>query len=273
MLGAIIGDTVGSVYEFNNIKTTEFELFGRGCNYTDDSVMTVAIAKWLIEDSQYSMEKLEDCMVEIAKQYPCPKGGYGGGFRTWLFQPQNLRNYENYQLSKTGRHPYGSYGNGSAMRVSAVGWKFNTLEETLKVAKISSEITHNHPEGIKGAQATASAIFLARNGNSKQEIKEYISSTFGYDLNRTCDQIRPTYQFNETCQETVPEAIIAFIESTDFENAIRLAVSLGGDCDTLTCITGAIAEAYYHGVPKNIETKMISMLPKEFVEILGNFNC
>lgn len=272
ILGAIIGDTVGSIYEFHNIKTTHFEFFGMGCDYTDDSIMTVAVAKWLIEDKTRSISKLEEYFLDFGQRYRYPKGGYGGGFKTWLFHPEMLKDYNGYGVSNSGRRPYNSWGNGSAMRVSSVGWACDSLDETLHVAKISAEITHNHPEGIKGAQAAASAIFLAKTGKSKEEIKNYISSKFGYDLNRTCDEIRPRYRFDGSCQGTVPEAIIAFLESSDFESAIRLAISLGGDSDTLACITGGIAEAFYKFIPMPIKSKILSIIPEEFKTILGNFN-
>lgn len=286
MIGAIIGDTVGSVYEFHNIKTTEFDLFSTKSNYTDDSVMTFAVADWLLRDSSHSFEELERSLVLFAAKYPCPKGGYGGSFYKWLFCPsllpsddtQRIKNItflgnllkkgDPVKLHDPKRHPYNSWGNGSAMRVSAVGWMFDTLEETERVAKISAEITHNHPEGIKGAQATAAAIFLARTGKTKDEIKSYIERTYEYDLQRTCDEIRPTYRFEESCQETVPQAIIAFLESTDFESAIRLAVSLGGDSDTLACITGGIAEAFYKEIPESIVNEMWQRLPDDFKEII-----
>jgi len=255
MLGAAIGDTVGSVYEFNNIKSTQFPFFSPGCNFTDDTIMTFAVADWLLRDPGHTHTELEKSFVDFAERFPCPMGGYGGGFSNWLF-------------SMDTRQPYNSWGNGSAMRVSAVGWACDTLEETLRVAELSASITHNHPEGIKGAQATAAAIFMARNGKSKAEIKEYVEQTFGYDLIRTCDQIRPTYKFEPGCQGTVPEAIIAFLESTDFESAIRLAVSLGGDSDTLACITGGIAEAFYGSIPQEIAQQMWIKLPETFQHIL-----
>ena len=283
MIGAIIGDTVGSVYECNNIKTTEFPLFSSNSIYTDDTVMTLAVADWLLRDSSHSIEELECSMVSFAEKYPCPLGGYGGSFYNWLFHPgllpdenkrtsgitslgQLFSKIDDLQVSK--RHPYNSWGNGSAMRVSAVGWMFDTLEETERIAKISAEITHNHPEGIKGAQATAAAIFMARTGKTKEEIKTYIEQTYGYDLQRTCDEIRPTYHFDESCQGTVPQAIIAFLDSNDFESAIRLAVSLGGDSDTLACITGGIAEAFYKEIPESIINEMWQRLPNDFKEIL-----
>lgn len=251
MIGAIAGDIIGSVYEFDNIKTTDFPLFTSESDYTDDTIMTVAVADWLLNGGD-----LTRVMQGYGRKYPCPMGGYGGRFSGWLREkdPQ----------------PYNSWGNGSAMRVSAVGWKFDSLEETLDVARETALVSHNHPEGIKGAQATAAAIYLARTGKNKQEIKQYIETTFSYDLNRTCDEIRPTYHFNESCQGTVPEAIIAFLDSTDFENAIRLAVSLGGDSDTLACITGGIAEAFY-GVPDTIREEVVKRLPKEFNRLLMFF--
>lgn len=255
MLGAIIGDTVGSIYEFGNIKTTDFPLFSERSEFTDDSVMSVAVADWLLRDKNHTHKELEASMVRFANQYRNPKGGYGWSFYQWLFSGRE-------------RKPYNSWGNGSAMRVSAVGWAFETLEETLRVAEISASITHNHPEGIKGAQAVAAAIFLARNGKTKAEIKEYVETCFGYDLNRTCDEIRSDYDFDESCQGTVPEAIIAFLDSTDFESAVRLAVSLGGDSDTLACITGGIAEAYYKEIPEEIAHQMWSRLPETFRQIL-----
>ena len=275
ILGAVIGDTVGSIYEFNNHKSVDFELFDPRCEFTDDSIVTVAVAKWLLIDPEHTFEKLEECLVDFGKRYPNPMGGYGGGYVRWLFHPDTLNVYDEQTPDcklKSGRRPYNSWGNGSAMRVSAVGWAFDTLEETLEVAKRSAEITHNHPEGIKGAQATAAAIFLARTGKSKQEIKDYITKNYGYDLDRTCAQIRSTYSFDGSCQGTVPEAIIAFLESNDFESAIRLGVSLGGDTDTLVCITGGIAEAYYKEIPQWIVDKILSMIPQEFKEILGGFN-
>ena len=287
MLGAIIGDTAGSVYEFNNIKTTEFPFFKNNSNYTDDSIITMAVSKWLVQDPDHKLDTLEDCMVSMAQQFPCPKGGYGSGFKRWIFHPEELYNYDEGRKSETQtiayvlgkmaieqeertikRQPYNSWGNGSAMRVSAVGWMFDTLEETERVAKISAEITHNHPEGIKGAQATAAAIFLARTGKSKEEIRNYISTTYGYDLARTCDEIRPVYGWEASCQGTVPEAIVAFLDSTNFESAIRLAVSLGGDSDTLACITGGIAEAFYKEIPKDIAKTMWDKLPETFKEII-----
>ena len=259
MLGAIIGDTVGSVYEFHNIKTTNFPLFDPRCNYTDDSVMTMAVADWLLTDPQHGMDTLETSFLNFAQKYPCPMGGYGPGFYRWLFEP------ETFEEGK--RHPYNSFGNGAAMRCSTNGWMFDTLEETERVAGLSAAITHNHPEGIKGAQSTAAAIFMARNGKSKEEIKDYISKKYGYNLNRTCDEIRPIYDWDSSCQGTVPEAMVAFLDSTDFESAIRLAVSLGGDSDTLACITGGIAEAFYKTIPESIALKIWELIPEDFKAI------
>lgn len=251
MTGAIAGDIIGSVYEFDNIKTTDFPLFTNESDYTDDTIMTVAVADWLLNGGD-----LAKVMQRYGREYPYPTGGYGGRFSGWLREkdPQ----------------PYNSWGNGSAMRVSAVGWMFDSLEKTLEVAKETAVVTHNHPEGIKGAQATAAAIYLARTGKSKQDIKLYIETTFSYDLGRTCDEIRPFYRFNESCHGTVPEAIIAFLDSSDFENAIRLAVSLGGDSDTLACITGGIAEAFY-GIPEDIEKQVYDKLPGTFQKVIKEF--
>ena len=274
MLGAIIGDTVGSVYEFHNTKDYKFTLFNSESGYTDDSVMTMAVARWLLTDSEHTYQKLEDTMVEFAEQCPCPMGGYGTGFYYWLFHPEGLYPFDDqYGVSPyesaTGRHPYGSWGNGSAMRASAVGWFFDSLEETERVAAISAAITHNHPEGIKGAQATAAAIFLARNGKTKDEIRDYIEKTYGYDLHKTWEYWHPIYDWEDSCQGTVPQAMIAFLDSTDFEDAIRKAVSLGGDSDTLACITGGIAEAFYREIPKEMADRVRTLLPQEFADILS----
>mgnify|MGYP003289145710 CR=1 FL=1 len=267
MLGAIIGDMVGSVYEFNNTKKTDFPFFSGRSTYTDDSIMTVAVAQWLLSDKCHSCERLESLFVEYANEYPHPMGGYGGGFATWLFHPENLIDYRTGKCAER-RVPYNSWGNGAAMRVSAVGWFFDTLEETERVAKISAEITHNHPEGIRGAQSTAAAIWMARNGKSKEEIKEYIEIKYGYDLSRTWEYLNRTYDWDSSCQGTVPEAIIAFLESNDFEDAIRKAVSMGGDSDTLACITGGIAEAFYKEVPVHMIEATQKPFPPIFHKIL-----
>lgn len=272
MLGAIIGDTAGSVYEFGNIKTTEFDLIDKRCCFTDDSVLTLAVADWLLSDPQHTDEVLEEKLVSYAKNHPNVMGGYGGGFECWVRYPEELIDWQTQKTFADGkRHPYNSCGNGSAMRASAVGWMFDTLEETERVAGISAAVTHNHPEGIKGAQATAAAIFMARTGSSKDEIKKYISDKYGYNLNRTCDDIRPKYRFEATCQETVPQAMVAFFDSKDFESAIRLGVSLGGDSDTLTCITGGIAEAFYKKIPADIAKRALDKLPKEFKDLIEEF--
>ena len=251
MLGAILGDIVGSPYEFdhNNYKHKDFPLLSEKSHFTDDTVMIVAVARGLIAgqgDAQKTFAEVRYEMRHWGKAYP--NAGYGGMFRRWLWveHPQ----------------PYGSFGNGSAMRVAAAGWLFDTLDKTLEMAKVTAEVTHNHPEGIKGAQATVAAIFLARTGHSKPEIRQYVEQTFGYDLSRTCDEIRPGYCHVETCQQTVPEAIVAFLESTGFEDALRNAVSLGGDSDTLACITGGIAEAFYR-MPQELRAETLKRLPEE----------
>ena len=250
LCGAMSGDIIGSFYEFNATKKYDFYLFTPFSKFTDDTVMTVANADWLITG-----DSLLGVMQDYGNRYP--HAGYGGMFRAWLREDDPK--------------PYNSFGNGSAMRVSPVGWAFDTLEETLEAAKQSAEVTHNHPEGIKGAQATVACIFMARTGKSKQEIKEYIENTFGYNLNRTCDEIRPDYHFDVTCQGSVPESIITFLESTDFESAIRLAVSMGGDADTMGAITGGIAEAYYGGVPEHIRKEVLKRLPNEFIDVMQKF--
>ncbi len=278
MLGAIIGDTIGSVYEFENIKTTEFDLFSPESIYTDDSVITLAVAHWLFNDKTYNTQTLVDTVVYFANEYPCPKGGYGDRFLEWLTYPDvGVEEVERDNGTKgivfrELRKPYNSWGNGSAMRTSAVGWMFDTLEETERIAALQAGITHNHPEGIKGAQAVSAAIFMARNGMSKEAIKLYIESKYGYDLSKTCDEIRPNYQYDESCQGTVPQAITAFLESVDFETCLRLSVSLGGDCDTLTCISAAIAEAFYKDIPRWIVDEMWKRLPAHFKEILCVLN-
>ena len=244
MLGAIIGDIVGSRFEFKEFKSTEFELFDAECDYTDDSICTVAIANAILNKKSYKDELLKWC-----RKYPAPMGSYGNRFSTWIYS-------ENPQ-------PYGSFGNGSAMRVSAVGWLFDNETEVLKQAELSALPTHNHPEGVKGAQSVGLAIFMSRKGASKEEIRREIQEKFGYNLSITCNEIRPTYHFSETCQGTVPQAIVAFLDSVDFESAIRLAISLGGDADTLTAITGSIAEAYYKHIPEYIKKKAMEYLPED----------
>jgi ADP-ribosylglycohydrolase len=240
MLGAIAGDIIGSVYETQAIKTPFFyPLFDRYSHPTDDTVLTVALADSILHGADY-VDKLK----EYFRRYP--HVGYGGTFRRWALS--------------LSRAPYNSWGNGSAMRVSPVGHAFDTLEEVLAEAKRSADVTHNHPEGVKGAQATAAVIFLARSGKGKAEIKEYVADTFGYDLGRELDDIRPRYCFDVSCQGSVPESIIAFLESTDYEDAVRKAISLGGDSDTMACIAGGIAEAFYGGVPEEISREALARL-------------
>ncbi len=260
MFGAILGDMIGSPYEFDmGDKSKDFPLFSKRSTYTDDTVMTVAVAEAFLEDNlTMDEEGIRQRLIESMHKYGklFPNAGYGGRFGMWLFLE--------------GTEPYNSWGNGSAMRVSSVAWLFDDLGLVRLMARLSAEVTHNHPEGIKGAEATASAIFLARTGNSKDEIKTYIENHFGYDLSRTCDEIRPDYHHVESCQETVPEAITAFLEGESFEDVIRTAVSLGGDCDTLTCIAGGIAEGFY-GVPEDLKQECRNRLPKELLDVLNKF--
>ena len=250
LLGAVAGDVIGSVYEAHPVKSIDFRLFCDASRFTDDTVMTVAHCDWLLNGGDLSR-----VMQGYGRRYQ--HRGYGGMFRKWIWT-------ENPQ-------PYKSYGNGSAMRVSPIGWAFKTLEETLVVGKQSAEVAHNHLEGIKGAQAVAASVYLARIGKSKQEIKEYVETTFGYNLSRSCDEIRVGYKFDVTCQGSVPESIIAFLESTDYENAIRLAISLGGDADTMAAIAGGIAEAYYKEIPSYIVDEVQKRLPQEFIEVMQRF--
>jgi ADP-ribosylglycohydrolase len=250
MLGAIAGDIIGSVYEADPIKTTNFPLFDPDCRFTDDTVLTVAVADALMSGAQYA-EKFK----EYYRYYP--GAGYGMFFHVWA--------------RSTVSQPYNSWGNGSAMRVSPVGWAFESLEEVLTEAKRSAEVTHNHPEGIKGAQAVAAAVFLARNGGSKEAIRGYVEETFGYGLGRPLDDIRVSYRFDVSCQGSVPEAITAFLESTDFEDAVRKAISLGGDSDTLACMAGGIAEAFYGGVPEAISGRIFERLDNQLAGVVREF--
>jgi len=252
MLGAIAGDIIGSPFESrrHNIKTTDFHLFSEWSHFTDDTVLTISVADCILNKKSYS-----DSLKDWGLKYP--HAGYGRGFKGWLFS--------------NSVEPYNSFGNGSAMRVSPVGFAFDELEIVLNEARKSAEVTHNHPEGIKGAQATASAIFLARQGKEKKEIKNYIEQQFYYDLNRTIDEIRPFYSFDSSCQGTVPEAIISFLESENFEDAIRKAISLGGDSDTLACITGGIAQAFYKDIPEYITDNVRKRLNKDLLDILDEF--
>lgn len=258
MLGAIIGDIIGSIYEFRNIKTTDFPLFGRDCSPTDDSVMTIAVAKALMDTSGQDKDRVYAALVKemqfIGQRYP--NSGYGHTFRRWL-------------MAETPR-PYGSYGNGSAMRVSSAGWLYPTLEETRRMAALTASVTHNHPEGVKGAESVASAIFLARTGAGMAEIKACIEENFGYELDTPLDIIRPGYEFDVSCQGSVPQAIRAFLEGTDYESTVRLAVSLGGDSDTIACIAGGMAEAMY-GVPEEIREMGLTYLPEDLRLIVDRF--
>ena len=257
MYGAILGDMIGSPYEFDRGgKTKDFPLFSQGSRFTDDTVMTIAVADALLEVGEEADEAAVCAAVVRAMQAwgrRYPRVGYGGLFRHWLVSDEPA--------------PYGSFGNGSAMRVAAAGWLYDTLARTREVARQTAVVTHNHAEGVKGAEATASAIFLAREGKSKEEIKEYIVREFGYDLSRTLDEIRPFYTMDATCQGSVPEAILSFLESTDFEDAVRNAVSIGGDTDTVACIAGSIAEAFY-GVPEALKAECRRRLPQEMDRIL-----
>lgn len=256
MYGAILGDMIGAPYEFDRgNKTKDFPLFSKDSQFTDDTVMTIAVAEALLDTMGQSDVAIKSAVVRSMQKWGgrYPHAGYGGRFRVWLRMAEPK--------------PYGSYGNGSAMRVSAAGWLFDDLETTRHMARLTAEVTHNHPEGIKGAEATASAIFLARTGRSKDEIRDTIVREFGYDLTRTCDEIRPTYHHDESCQRTVPEAITAFLEGEDFEDVIRTAVSLGGDCDTLTCIAGGIAEAFY-GVPDTLIDACRDRLSPDILQVV-----
>jgi len=251
MLGAIAGDVIGSVFERYPTKSTEFPLFSPVSTFTDDTVLTVAIAFSILKKTDYTQS-----LKMFGQKYP--NAGYGGFFYRWMFSPDSS--------------PYNSWGNGSAMRVSPVGFAFSSLEEVLNEAGKSAEVTHNHPEGIKGAQATALAIYLARTGEGREGIRKEISSRFGYDLNRSVDEIRKTYRFDVSCQGSVPEAIISFLESENFEDAIRKAISLGGDSDTLACMAGGIAQAYYKKMPQEIVSDVRGRLPDEFLPIIDEFN-
>ena len=250
MLGAIAGDVIGSVYEAHPIKSMDFPLFGRRSQFTDDTVLTVATAYSILEKCDYA-----ESYRTFGRRYP--RAGYGGAFYQWLFSQRS--------------GPYNSWGNGSAMRVSPVGFAFESVDAVLEEAERSASVTHNHPEGIKGAQATALAVFLARKGENKDSIRDDIERRFNYDLSRTLDDIRPGYRFDVSCQGSVPESITAFLESKDFEDAVRKAVSLGGDSDTMACIAGGIAHAFYGKIPEDIVVNVRERLPDEFLEIIDRF--
>mgnify|MGYP000996914183 FL=1 len=256
MLGAIIGDIVGSRFEWNNHRDKDFELFTNGCFPTDDSIMSLAIAKAIIvskPDFSVLSGNAVECIQSVGRNYPdC---GYGGRFYGWMFSDDP--------------RPYNSYGNGSAMRVSAAGFVARSLEEAKLLSKLVTEVTHNHPEGIKGAEATAVAIYMAKTGSSIFEIKDYINENY-YPMNFTLDEIRDTYRFNETCQDTIPQALQAFFESSGFEDAIRNAISIGGDSDTLAAICGSVAEAYY-GIPDDIRKQALTFLDKDLLKLLTLF--
>jgi ADP-ribosylglycohydrolase len=250
MLGAIAGDVIGSVFEHRNIKQKEFDLFGSGSSFTDDTVLTVATADAIMNHRDYA---------EVLREYHgrYPTAGYGGSFRGWATNPDSK--------------PYNSWGNGSAMRTSPVGYANDTIDGVLAQAESFASATHNHPEGIKGAQAVSTAIFLARNNISREHIKRYVETKFDYDLNKTLEEIRPTYRFDVSCQGSVPQAIRAFLESTDYEDAIRNAISIGGDSDTIACIAGGIAEAFYGGVPDEIKQQALNRLDRRMKDTITLF--
>ena len=250
MIGSIIGDIVGSVFEHRNIKTTDFKLFNFGARYTDDTVLTIAIADAILHDLPYDL-----ALRKWGQKYP--GRGYGNHFDTWLYSEDP--------------RPYNSWGNGSAMRVSPVGFAFDDIEQVLKEAKRSAEVSHNHPEGIKGAQAIAASVFLARTGSSKSEIRDYITNKFNYNLDRTVEEIRPGYKFDISCQGSVPEAIICFLDSSDFENCIRISISIGGDSDTIACMAGGIAQAFYKSISPEVAATAKEMMPDEMRSVIKDF--
>lgn len=256
MIAAIAGDIIGSIYERHNLKTTDFTLFSPKSRFTDDTVLTIAVADCILNKKDYA-----STIKAYGNRYP--NAGYGGTFKKWL--------------SGEIEGPYDSWGNGSAMRVSPIGFAFNTMDKVLAEAKKSADVSHNHPEGVKGAQAIAAAIFLARTGSSKVEIKAFIEKQFNYNLSRTLAEIRPDYSFDVSCKGSVPEAITAFLESNDVEDAIRKAISIGGDSDTIACMAGGIAQAFFKEVPEHILEGAWTVLPEDFLEILDafeeKFNC
>lgn len=250
MLGAIAGDIIGSLYEFRNIKKMDFKLFNHDSRFTDDTILTIAIADSILNNKDYALT-----LKEYGRKYA--SGDYGTSFSKWL--------------NSESSEPYNSFGNGSAMRVSPIGFAFDTIEKVREEAKRSAEVTHNHPEGIKGAEAVASAVFLARNGYKKEQIKDYIENNFGYFLDESLDEIRQRYAFDETCQGTVPQAIVAFLESESYEDSIRKAISIGGDSDTIACIVGGIAQAYYKKISPFIVDETKERLPIELLEVVNKF--
>lgn len=247
MMGAIAGDIVGSVYEGAGIKTTDFPLFDPRCRPTDDSVLTIAVADAILSGRPYG-----EAIREFARRHP--HAGYGGSFRSW------------FRHDDAG--PYGSWGNGSAMRVSPVGFAFDTQEKVMQEAAASAMPTHDHPEGIKGAQAVALAVFLARKGHDKAAIRDAVVEATGYDLSRSVGEIRPDYRFDVSCQGSVPEAIVCFLATNSWEAAVRAAISLGGDADTQACIAGGIADAFYGGVPEPVEEKVMAILPEDLAVVV-----
>jgi ADP-ribosylglycohydrolase len=262
MLGAIAGDIIGSIYEFDNIKTKDFLLLNDRCHFTDDTVLTIAVAEVILNADEFPDHTKYIDQFQYVQQFKSyhseyPYIGYSGHFVDWANSSSN--------------EPYMSSGNSSAMRVSPIASAFDHLDIVLEEAKRCAEVTHNHPEGIKGAQATAASIFLARTGYDKPTIKTYIQKTFGYNLEQTLDKIRPNYEYDISCQGSVPQAIIAFLESTDFEDAIRNAISIGGDSDTIACITGAIAEPFYGGVPQDIAEWVFTKLDEHLWTITDKF--
>ncbi len=250
MLGAIAGDIVGSVFEGSGRKETDFPLFSSRSTFTDDTVLTIAVAAVLLDGGDYASS-----LRHYGRKYP--DRGYGGSFYEWLHDDS--------------LGPYNSWGNGSAMRVSPVGFAAKTIDDVVNEAERSAVVTHNHPEGVRGAQATALSVFLARNGASKSDIRHALTGRFGYNLTRTVGEIRPGYMFDVSCQGSVPEAIICFLDSSDFEGAIRLAISMGGDADTMACIAGGIAEAFYGGVPDVIATEVRNRLSEDLLDIVDRF--
>ena len=263
MIGAIIGDFAGSRFEFDRSPKTVagYEVFHEDCQFTDDTVMTAGVAEGLMDAGKDAdIDTVKKCVVRSMRKYGqrYPRAGYGRRFFRWVLGLEEET------------VPYNSYGNGSAMRVSSAGWLYDSLDRTREVARATAEVSHNHPEGVKGAESVAAAIYMARTGSTKEEIKEYVEREFGYDLSKTCDEIRPTYHHVESCQETVPQAFAAFLEGDSFENVVRLAISLGGDCDTLTDIAAAMAEGFY-GADEKLEKLTLLLLPTDLKAVYERF--